>query len=521
MKMFLLIEIRKPTQASTHVRREHYAIHSTDTWLSVKGSCAAAKIKTRRAYPGTFCERQTDGSILMGYGSREVQTEDEFLHITFNVDGSICLQRDVHCMLPIFYGQSGEVVIISNEYHEVVERLPYLTLNLVNLSKNLINVTPTTQYTLWNEVNVLGERQVLYIKDNEPVFMPGATPRPWAFSTELPEVNPQAFPSMIDSRLRRFIDTRLGGNVVGVELSGGLDSAFLPLFMAANGYGTPVPAGTLVQPDPEDRDRQLQKIRQIEERTSLRSKRIHLHPGRHYPLVNVMGNSKFRPIDHAHDAYEAPTAELAEYFRNLGVEVVVTGGGGDQLLEHRPHPDVIASEQQNKPVPPFLTSLCQIPSDIYKSPVAPPTLLSSSLVYENLAQANTYINRDIWPVSPFYDVPLFNFCQALPVHFRANKNIFRAYFEASGFPEILYKGHNEYFSTFFDMCLLAGTYDALVQRLAQRSVTAKLGYVDIDKLVGLFFSIRQGTTSSEALFSIYTWMRIELNLQFISKWSLE
>jgi hypothetical protein len=517
--MFLLIEIPMYKKSQLAEAKNDSHIRHGAKWLSFyDGDVLRAKIARRDVYPGTFCERKSDGSIAMGYGSREVQLEDEFLHIAFNTDGSLVVQRDMQCTLPLFYGQTESMFVMSNDYREVVKRFQHLTLSAENLRKNLLTLNPAVPYTLWKEVKVLGERQSLWHKDGVTIPIPPA-PRAWTYNANLTKTNPRSFPSIIKDRFEYFIKTRLSGNVIGFELSGGLDSAFLPLFMASHGYNSPAPAATSIQLHPEEKARQLRKIDALEAHTPLRSKRFTLDPRRHFPLAPMMQSGSLYPFDPMNDAYEAIMTEVVKHFQNLRVSVVVTGGGGDQLLEHRPHPSVARPNAQTKAKIPFLTEKCSI-KQADDTTSSPPTLLSNSVVLENLVQANQYIDCGIWPVSPFNDIQLFNYCQALPIQFRANKNIFRAYFEAHNFPEILYKEDNEDYEYFFNTCMQSGVYDNLFKHLIGQSITGKLGYIDPVKLNSLYETIRKDSMDVDDAFPVYNWMETEINLRATPNWSL-
>lgn len=140
-----------------------------------------------------------------------------------------------------------------------------------------------------------------------------------------------------------------------------------------------------------------------------------------------------------------------------------------------------------------------------------PTLLAPSIVQEHLATANTYIERDIWLVSPFHSVELFNYCQSLPVQFRSNKNIFRAYFEASHFPLSLYRGENEDFGNFFEQCWDLGVYTPFISQLLEQSSLHELGIVDVAKIRRIL-----QTKAVDELFALYVWLVLELNMRLVS-----
>jgi hypothetical protein len=515
--MFLLIDLRVTERR--HVAKNRavvpaYRSQRNGDWVLIKSGVYAiqGKIRSRTAYPGTFCEDQADGSVLFGYGSRRQQSDDEFLHVRFDNEGGIHIQRDLFCTLPLFYGYKDGRFVVSNEYQEVVRRLPNLSIDTDSMCKSLLGITSERPYTLWKEIKTLSEREALIYKDGQVVFVPAA-PRPWTFSAELAETNPRAFPGMIKDRLTRFIDTRLAGNVVGFELSGGLDSALLPLYMAKQGWSPTGVAGSMIQPAMAGQERQLQKIAALERVTGLQAKKIYLDPRRHYPLRTILHQKSPPPFDPQHELYQAPALEINEYFQAQGVTIAVTGCGGDQLLENRPLPSLYPPDPESQSRPSYLSSICREPEDTVDPYASIPTLLPKTIALENFAQANNYINHGIWPVSPFYDLPLFNYCQALPVQFRANKNIFRAFFEANRFPDLLYLGDNEDFGYFFYSCVHSGVYDRLISHLAANAVTHKLGYAAVEVMKELYASLRNAGAQDRLLFNIYSWIEVELNLQ--------
>lgn len=469
----------------------------------------------RQAYPGTFCHRETSGDIVMGYGQPNAAGyDDEYFRVRLTSQGSLHIERDLFCVMPLFYGCVDGVFVASNDYAEVVTRLPKLSLDIATVADQLLGTTSNEQPTIWNEVHVLGERQQLAVK-NGHVTLLQPPPRQWAYGSELVKTDPRAFPALLKERWERFIATRLSGQHIGFELSGGLDSAFLPLFMTAQGYHAPFPAGTVIQP--HARDQQLRKIEALEAYTSLRSLRVFHRPETHYPLVHLLqGNRLKRPLHIIAEIYEPGMSEIANDLRQRGVSVVVTGGGGDQLLEHRPHPSRIPPEKKKPPeAPPFIIPPVghDTMPDYFKLAAIVPTLLAPTIVHEHIAHANIYIERDMWPVSPFNDLILFNYLQALPIQFRANKNIFRAYFEASHYPEITYRGANEDFGDFFTACLLSDTYHELIRHYTGHSHLERFGLVDAAKLYETYQTMRGGGCDTDSLFQIYVWLTIELDIR--------
>lgn len=470
------------------------------------------KLRARRAYPGTYCHTLTDGSVALGYGPTKPQAYDEFLQVLITRQGDITIKRDVICALPLFYGQAHDKFVVSNDYAHVCSELEPLTIDVPAVAQKLLDPAPFESTTIWQETGILGERQTLQLHKGKLTKL-AAPPRSWTYSSELPRANAREFPQRLREQFNRFTETKLKGNRVGFELSGGLDSSFLPLFLAQHGHDLRHSrAASIIQPDPVEQGRQLQKITELERATGLVSHRVFTQPAAHYPLRHMLAAGKFRPFHIEHELYEPAIAEMAEYFKSQGVEVVVGGVGGDQMVEHRPHPSRLKPSSSPEDSPAFVTARARAFTSSRPDPFAPiPTILPSSIVSENVASSNIYIERDIWPVSPFYNVELFNFCQALPVQFRSEKNIYKAYFEASGFPLIIYRAENESFGPFFDNCWHMGFYDTLAKQLLQQSVLQRLGLIDPVKLQDVL-----RTKTVDQLFHAYVWLVLELNTQLVN-----
>jgi asparagine synthase (glutamine-hydrolysing) len=167
--------------------------------------------------------------------------------------------------------------------------------------------------------------------------------------------------------------------------------------------------------------------------------------------------------------------------------------------------------------PPFITEKARdehLENISSKSPYALP-LLAVSLHGAQIARNTIYIRHGIWPVSPYADAELYKYCQGLPAHSRANKNILRAYHAAYGFPEVIYHPkQNEHFGEFFDKSFSSGKYDGIINQMAADSLTAKLGYVDPGALLEAYHSCKQQLSQENDRWSfhIYAWLNAEINL---------
>ena len=510
--MFLFIHAQfVPSQLGNQGQPLKLSIKRTSSWFEVRDARGTihARLKNRVAYPGTYCTQLANGDVLLGYGAQQPAPNDEFLRVFIAANGSISIERDVYCTLPLFYSASPTCFLMSNIYADVVAGLATPpTLSPVHLAGFFIHKRLPQPATMWQEISILGERCSLhYSRDAAPPTSP--PPRSWKYNDELSPTEPRDFPALIGHAFFRFAASRFRNQVVGFELSGGLDSSFLPLYLAKAGCHLPAVGASLLQPEHQAFAQQSFKIDQLQQNLRLPIARIRLQQPQHYPLAITHPH----PLHLAHELYETAMAEMATYFQQNGVSVVATGLGGDQLVEHTPaHPS-----GNSLTIDPFITEAFRQVALSCSNPQPVSTLLSPSVVEENVAHANLYIERDIWPVSPFYDVALFNFMQALPLQFRANKNIYRAYFQSAHFPEVLYHGPNEDFSHFFATALLSARCQSLVAHFAANSALHRAGFIDSQKLQQTYLLlVAMGPQSTQlslnTLYSVYLWLAAEINL---------
>jgi hypothetical protein len=124
-----------------------------------------------------------------------------------------------------------------------------------------------------------------------------------------------------------------------------------------------------------------------------------------------------------------------------------------------------------------------------------------------------YIEQDVWPVSPFIDPALYEFCQGLPAHFRADRQILRAFYKAYGLPGTIYNpSQREHFGGFFTSAFMSGKYDDVIRHFANDSIAVELGYVDKQQLLATFAESRHAPNANEEhLLYVYFWLCFEVN----------
>ena len=506
--MFLFLTT---TQTERNARKSGYKVTQSDDRYDLFGFFDAhsvkARLKQRKSYPKTYCKLDTSQEVLLGYGPEAPSSDDEFLHISLTRTGVIEVVRDVHCTLPLFYGYDGATFVVSNSYEAVCASLPHLRLNPRGVAHTLVGATEPL-ITVWDEVHILGERETLRFDAIHGKLSKQTPPaRSWRFNSELTPTQPRDFPDFFESRLKHFVDTRLrSADRVGLQISGGLDSSILPLYLRA--HSTDLSTVNASFALPANQAEHEQKIRTLQD---VIGRPIHIEypePDHDYPLApNLQHPAPFYP---SNEIYEAVFARVADYFQSQGVDVMVNGFGGDELFEHLP--DDCSPERYGE-LPNFLLPGCPLPEP---TPHAATTLLASTTLPGTVTANNMYIDRDIWPVSPYYDVPLFNFCQALPVQFRANKNILRAYCEAYRFPPILYRyPKQEYFAEFFRASFFSPSYARFFRSMtSSRCITELYGFVDPLKVQALYDEALDHEELDDQLIHLYAWLALECSLRW-------
>lgn len=504
IKMFIKIETSGPSRTiSQSTIRESFG------WYRVSSATFTALLRIRNDYPVTYCQKEKNGDIRLGYGAAASSLDDEYLRIVIKHDGSLEVERDVICTLPLYYGYDGKKLVISNDFHEVCASLEKLTPNIEHISSAFHKFTDMWD-TLFAEVNILGERQRLTFQKGLMIHQP--PPRLWTHNAELLPTDPRQFVYILQKHLDTFFETRLAGSLFTFEVSGGLDSCLLPLYLSTKSIG-PLTGYSLIMPGGDMRERQLNKLHAVSRAARMQLSFVQLDDA--YDLMPALlpdAGDTFLPT--MHGIYSASYMSAIAQMHGRGVRVIVCGLSGDQMFEHTPPQDVYnLAEEFSKHRAEFAG-----PSLHYSKIKVPPTLLSPNTVIENSSLANNYIRHDIWPVSPFQNLGLFNFCQALPIQYRANKNILRAYYQAAQFPSLLYTGSNEDYYAYFKNILSNGVVASRVANLSKGAYTEAVGLVDTSKIRKLYDQVsRQGEDPENKLYYIYDWINIEQNLRLSSR----
>lgn len=476
-------------------------------------------LRKRDHAPLTYCQRATDGNVELGYTLMD--RSGDYLQIIIQADGGLIVRRDIQATLPVAYAIQDGQIWISNSYEEVARSLPRLTLRLNDIA-NILATHESFSPTLWQEIQWLNAEEVLNVYDGI-AYVSQTNARSWSRSNDVAEVNPKEYFDRMDSTLSNALHNYAGKRPLGFELSGGLDSPLMPLFLAKNVPQDTWHTTSIVLPEPF-KTAQLTKLNSLRSMSAgIVSHIIEPDYTRHQPLARMFQSQTepqlFYPFS---DLYIELADEMAYTLQAEGVGVVFNGAGGDDLLEHNDSQDdqlAISDKGYNmrKEMFPVFGSkkLDQLlRKSVQDRSVSKLPKLSVSLS-QPVVQNNVYIERDIWPVSPLANVELFNYCQGLPYQFRKNKAIVRRYYRAKNYPAAWYDGTlpNEDFAGFFDKALLSADYQSLVAHLTQNSFLHTAGYVNTLDIAALYNNAQRGGILADGtLFAIYLWIALEMNL---------
>lgn len=484
-------------------------------------SALYARIRKRSAYPGTYCIKNQDG-ILLGYGNPEPRGDDEFLQIFISWTGSVWIQRDVAATLPLFYGQrdSDSTFTISNDYKFVCDSLQYLTPSRKGILESLMIYSDHTN-TLWEQIYRLPAVHMLERDTDGNIRVEVAPSKQWRLSGDAPRTDPHDFASYFSQHMDKFVE-RFSAQHTGFVISGGLDSATLPLYLARKGNSLQAfPAVSLAYPG-EFGARQDKKLQTVEAFTGLGIQRIPLDTNEPAFLREDTNQGVHgRHFHHLQNPYIYTEVPMVNFLEQSGVDVLFTGVGGDDIMENTvetlPYLEWGQEAYANRlrrQYSPYLTQKAAADFAAFAPVSAPvPLPLPDSIYLATNRMNNAFIEHGIWPVSPFIDRNLYEYCQGLPAHFRENKNILRLFHQSYHLPPDLYAAsENEHFGPYLEKMLLDDSFRKLVHDYAEQSITADLGYVDPIKLIAEYESAWQRKQLPDDLISLVFWLPLEINM---------
>ena len=405
------------------------------------------QLRKRLAQPHTYASVE-QGRLVLGY---RTPNDYEYLRITIDTHGNLELEGDIHGRLPLFYKHKDDSFYICNHYEQL--RKGTIALNERQLASYL--------YLLGDTYDTLDKDIYILPPNSKLDYSRGVVNIEQISRRETIEPSsPTLFPQLLTQHMDFILD-EYQLESVAIEASGGLDSSSLAVLSSRTGRPTELFAAEF---ESTYQKRQRQKLDRLASFTKAQLSLVSYRPEQHAPLSRFLGQEPV-PIYEFSELYYEILSDVANECAESRHSIILSGIGGDELFEHQS----IAREleegsewkqslQKRKPhhTSDYMRSLREdyirsLPDTVTSHPHPLPRSVYSANVTTN----NIFIDRDIWPVAPLADAELYRYCQGLDLHFKANKNLLRSWFEAHHAPEPLYQSsQNEYFDT-----ILATTID--------------------------------------------------------------
>lgn len=317
------------------------------------------------------------------------------------------------------------------------------------------------------------------------ISYPEPCPRPVA-GTLREDADPvAAWERILRASMRRW--TRGAGDTLGVELSGGLDSALVAAIAASDAerplpsYGLAITGAVDAVADQHARRADLVATLGINDSEIPMREFLPLGPG----SKRVEGTASVLPWDEGY--YEAMDRLLECAYAN-GTRVMLTGFGGDELsmLRAVERQALGLAPMDDEPLSPpggpaFLTAAASAklaePVDL-----PPRAAMSGSSVAVAALSAARYLRHGIWPVHPLCTPELVHFCARLPAPLRAGRTTQRALLTRLGVSSIV--TDPAYGDDLSPALVRSMRFAArpLLDRLFAAPLLAELGVVDPDRL---------------------------------------
>jgi len=419
---------------------------------------SSVSVKNRADYPGTVLEA-VNNKIRCGYGNlgrfstikitREAiasPCSEEFLLIEVS-PGGLEIVRDQFATLPLFLGQSDSTVYISNDFSWVAQQIgrAQLTVNDGSLARFLL-VVGMDNSTIFEQISVISDSEYVKIRPDGQL----SVSKPLVDVTTA-ESDPIKFPFHLEN-IYKSIQKEIDINKAGFEFSGGIDSATAAAWFAAQ---SKIDAYVMLFPS-KSGVTQKAKIADFEKKFDSTVHLSEIKEHNDYPLSRY-GNSVSAMFYEYQEIYTEQLDKLASAMEADGKRFVFTGIGGNELFEPyealKSKKEPLSNELYRKRFSKsniYSDAVRDVAADSLKTHRWPRALLAESVIMAHTSRNNTYIEKDIWPISPFASPELFVYTSNLPAAFRIDKMILRSYHESQDYPKSIYAPEiNENFGRYF------------------------------------------------------------------------
>lgn len=311
------------------------------------------------------------------------------------------------------------------------------------------------------------------------------------------------FEQLLDHAIRRAVP---GSPAVGLELSGGLDSANLAVGLAARHL--PVTCYGLLLDDLLDTG-QTTRRNAITSRLNLAD--VTVLASDHPPFAPGGVRGRYRPHDPASAYYREAFDALREAADR--VAVMVTGLGGDELLALRPDEEPAHAVAAGIDAVTWLGRRAHVALEDIDTNQAPPAVLPLPVLMSFALHNPAYLSAGIWPTAPLADPALVRFAEQLPVEYRRGKALLRERLRRAGLPHhVTHPTRQETFSPLMQLGMRQHGLSLLAAMLSQ-SILIDAGYVDHGRLAAAY---HRATTTAKVPSILCDTIALELGLRSLT-----
>lgn len=421
--------------------------------------------------------------------------------------GKAMLKAGIYATAPLFLALIGDVMHASWRMADVAQHAEPWQLSDRHITRLLTRQHRYTTDTPSAQVHRLTAGSTATIRPGHlAIEYPDAVPRISQRRTLRPGLDlVEAFDLIMKKKMASYVPDHSG--TVGVELSGGADSANVALSARGLLADTPLYSVGLALPAPAE---MRQSFRRLAFTVHLNLTDTAIPAISHLPF-NPRGRRFAGPHDPASSYYCEAFDAVAHTAATRGVKVMLTGFGADELMRV---PGPALPSLPHRPAwlgPRALNTLDQVNDGI-----SPPTPVSAPTLMACASHSPAYLSQGIWPIAPFANTTVSRFARQLPTEWAADKRILRERLIRSGIPRLATRPQNgEEFTPVMHLGMHTHVLP-LLEKLADELILAELGFIAPGPLRHALTQARETPEPDSALIDL---LRLELGLR--SLWHRE
>lgn len=433
------------------------------------------------SYPSTTVTTDDSTYIKCGY-SYGGGLHSIFVELKEN---TLTIHPDQTGAMVLYYFDTSEYFYASNNFLTLINHIPMSELpspNIPMIVEHLMWTSTISDETVIKNIFVLNENSRLEVTY-------GATIKKYLtaqYHSSLVTIEDNkilpTFIALLDESLHRFLPNIVEKNIIGSGLSGGMDSSTIAHRLLQL-VSESLPLFSLIQPHPQY-DQQITRLKDFV--TSFGGQLNPVFVDEHRFMTQRPSPYSWDSVNPYLEIYQEPTVALAKKSNDVGVQVLFTGFGGDELFKVDEYEEVgfqgtavmIERKQEHKPI--FFTdhlfevyAHSPVIQSGYPLPLIPHSLRFAQRVYNPL-----FHHQNIWPIAPLGYPPLIEFTRSLSFHWREKKKLLYEYQVNNSFPaSYLNLNSQEFFTQTFEqgMRWYAQHY---IHELLENSILARYELID-------------------------------------------